>query len=169
LRLGYSAKCGIEKRPWVHGNYGGYWYTSSKEEGRRRYVEVRKAVNEDPVLGEDVPVLLKRGCTEFELRAGPSDEWEITPGQRHVEELVYRYVESGANYGATPKHLVTRIHKNWIEHAYAVGDSTYKYFTNGEPLSPPYVTYHEELDKKSSPVKKSSSTKGKKGQGKKKE
>lgn len=171
LRLGYSAKCGIEVRPWVCGNYGGYWYCKSKEEGRERYNELRKEIDEDPALGPDVPLLLKRGCTEYELKHGPSDKWEVKPAQLHVEEIVKRLIHSGTNFSPQAKHLVTRVHRRWIEHAYSVGDETYKYFTNGEPISPAYVTYHDEpsredkgaagakAGKKSAPLKKKRSKK----------
>jgi hypothetical protein len=142
-RLDRPSKCGIEVRESVHGLYGGYFYNLSLEDGRECYAAVRAAVDADELLGPDVPVLLKRGCTEYELEAGPSDEWKVTPDQERAEAEIKRLFVSDHNFSAQPDHLVTRVHRKWIEFAYAAGDETYKHFTNGEPLFPPYVTYHE--------------------------
>jgi len=152
------SKCGIEVRPEVHGLYGAYWYNDSVESGRECYAAVRKAIDEDPVLGPDVDVLLKRACTEFERRGGPSDKWTVTPAQEHVEEIVHRLIKSNTNFSPQAKHMVTRVHRKWIEYAYANADETYAYFTGGEPLFPPYVTYHEEPKPKPKPKKKKGST-----------
>jgi len=145
-RLGRPSKCGIEVRETVHGLYGGYFYNLSLEAGRECYELVRKAVDEEPLLGPDVTVLLKRGCTEFEMECGPSNEWKVTPEQERAERLIKKTFVSDHNFTPQPDHVVTRVFRRWIEFAYAAGDETYKHFTNGEPLYPPYVTYHDTGD-----------------------
>ncbi len=67
-------KCGIEIRDYVHGNYGGYFYSNSFEEGIECYGIVRKGI--DKHISPDVPVILKRACTEFEMKYGDSSKWE---------------------------------------------------------------------------------------------
>jgi len=62
------AKCGIETRQHVQGLYGAYWYNKTQEEGLERLAVVRKDFS-------DIPAILKRGCTEFEMSHGPSDQW----------------------------------------------------------------------------------------------
>jgi hypothetical protein len=69
-------KCGIELRDYVHGNYGGYFYNHGMTEGLDCLDDVRGLVAEH--ISPDVPVVLKRYCTEFELKFGPSNEVEQT-------------------------------------------------------------------------------------------
>lgn len=135
-------KCGIEVRDTVHGLYGGYFYCKGLEEGLIRYREVRQAINETQYLGWEVPVILKRACTEYEIACGPSDQWEITPEQLKLEALVKQFLVIDDVVRKQPEHVVQHIHRKWIEFAYAHGDSTYAEFTNGKPLAPPPVTYH---------------------------
>lgn len=147
--LGVPCKCGIELRDSVEGLYGGYFYTRSKEEGLERYKQVRKLVDE--YLSPDVPVILKRYCTEFELNGpirkghGPSDK---TPNCTKEELDMEQYIEAhfpkiGYN-NKQPKHLIASVMKRWIHHAFSHGDMTYKEFTNGEKLTKDYVFYHNE-------------------------
>ena len=143
-QLELPCKCGIEVRESVCGLYGGYFYNLSLEEGKRCYEIVRKAVSDEPLLGPDVPVLLKRGCTEYEMEHGRSDEWAVTDEQLRAEKIIKETFVSDHNFSSQPEHLVKRVHRRWIEFAYAAGDQTYKHFTNGEPIYPPYVTYHDE-------------------------
>lgn len=146
VRMGRPAKHGIEMRETVHGLYGGYWYTKSLEEGRECYRAVREAVDAEPLLGPDTPVLLKRACTEYEMECGPSDKWEVTADQKRIEELVNNTFVRDPVAQQQPDHVINRVHRRWIEFAYAAGDPTYKHFTNGEPVHPPYVTYHEDIE-----------------------
>lgn len=151
IKMDRPCKCGIEVRDTVHGNYGGYFYCKGVEEGLIRYKEVRAAINETEGLGWEVPVILKRACTEFELACGPSDKWQVTPEQMKLEEMVNRYLVKDDVVRNQPEHVVLHIHRKWIEFAYARGDSTYAEFTNGNPLFPAPVTYHHLADQPSTP------------------
>jgi hypothetical protein len=146
-RLNKPSKCGIEVRPSVHGLYGGYWYTGSLQEGLERYKEVRSAVDADDLLGPDVPVFLKRACTEFEHLVGDSRKWQISEYQLALEQLVDRYVSKDDTRRDQPEHLVWHVHRRWIEWAYAAGDKTVFEFTDGQPLYPDYVKYEHLADK----------------------
>ena len=78
-RLNYPAKAGIETRKTVDGLYGGYFYCRGLEQGRERFEEIRTYVP------KHVPMILKRYCTEFEIRDGvhfPSNE---TPEATQVD------------------------------------------------------------------------------------
>jgi len=142
--LNLPSKCGIEKRDTVCGLYGGYFYNDSKEEGLECYKLVR--ANVDKNISPDVVVLLKRGCTEFEIggNGGPSDKWEVTKEQAEIEFLLNDLVVQDVMKMPQPEHLKESVFRSWIHWAYAGGDMTYKEFTKGEPLFPQYVTYHEE-------------------------
>lgn len=141
-RLDRPCKCGVEVRDTVHGLYGGYFYCHGLEEGVARYREVRAAINAAEGLGWEVPVILKRACTEFELECGPSDKWTVTPEQLKIEAMVDQFIVKDDVARVQPAHVVRHIHRKWIEFAWKHGDGTYAEFTNGRPLYPPPVTYH---------------------------
>jgi hypothetical protein len=135
-----DSKAGIEIRPSVGGNYGAYWYNNSIEEGD----ECRKFVRTlcDEYVGRDVQVFLKRGCTEFEHKFGPSNNWIVTPENREFEKYITDMVViDDAADREQPDYLVEDIHLKWVERAYEIGDETYLEFTDGKPLYPKYVTY----------------------------
>lgn len=136
------SKCGVETRPFVFGNYGGYFYTDSIEEGMERYRQVRKLV--DDKLSDKVPVILKRGCTEFEMAWGPSDKWPIpTMEQLEIEDAIDELYDTTDHDAPQPDFLKAKTILGWIEFAYDRGDETYKSFTDGKAMGPQYVTYHD--------------------------
>lgn len=146
--MGVNCKCGLELRSTVCGNYGGYFYTRSIGEGLERYEQVRKLVDEN--ISPEVPVILKRYCTEFELGgegiegSGPSDLTPpISDAEREYELLVESLFPSNPGSVAQPKHILAAIIQNWIHHAYSIGDLSYLECTGGVPLRPNYVTYHD--------------------------
>jgi len=149
-RLNRPCKCGIERRETVHGLYGGYFYNWGLHEGRKCYDIVRQAVDEDKELGPDVPVLLKRACTEYELKCGDSDKWTVEPEQLEVEAQLERWLVDDDYEHRQAEKLVHNVHRKWIEWAFANGDKTFADFTDGEPLYPEYITYqhltHEEIE-----------------------
>lgn len=148
--MGVSCKCGIELRKTVCGLYGGYFYTRSISAGLLRYREVRRLVDER--ISPDVPVILKRYCTEFELGGeggvkglGPSDAvCDTTPEEREMESYVEAHFPPVGETGPQPKHLTASVLRRWIHHAFEHGDLTYLEFTGGKPLFPGYVTYHDQ-------------------------
>lgn len=114
-----------------------------------RYLEVREWADS---VDKSIPVILKRYCTEYEIgpgALGPSNELPEQSGDELVEEqkidaLIY---QRGPQYGSKqPDHLVAHVMRAWIHWAYQFGDESYKEFTNGSPLFPPYVTYHGEIE-----------------------
>lgn len=141
IAMDKPCKCGIEIRDTVHGLYGGYFYCKGLEEGLKRFSEVRQAIDTDKYLGPEVPVILKRACTEYELECGPSDKWEIYPEQLQIEAMVDQYLSKDDVARVQPQHVIWHLHRKWIEYAYAHGDETYLEFTGNRPLYPAVVTY----------------------------
>lgn len=143
-----SCKCGIEIRPQVFGNYGGYFYNRGLEEGLGCYEKVRKLVDDN--IEPDCSVILKRGCTEMEHNPaiGPSDKWKLTAEQIEFEiYLGQRFVNDLP--ALTQSDLVKiEVHQKWIERAYDVGDHTVFKLTDDLPLYPDYITYHHLLEEK---------------------
>lgn len=148
-RLGRASKCGIELRPYVFGNYGGYFYNRGLKEGIERFKEVRTAVDADPVLGPAVKVILKRACTEMEHNVGPSDKWELTPEQIEVEKVITSSMNCDLVKRRQSEMSVKYVHSKWIEHAYSIGDETvFEYLDSEKPMYKPLVTYHHLADEK---------------------
>lgn len=145
--LDLPSKCGIERRETVCGLYGGYFYNDSKEEGLQCYKTIRGAI--DKSIGVDVPVILKRGCTEFEITLdgkNPSDQWEVSGDQKALEYRLDDVIDMDVTKNPQPEHLKESIFRTWIHWAYANGDMTYQQYTDGESLFPAYVTYHQEAE-----------------------
>jgi hypothetical protein len=158
----YPAKCGIEIRPFVPRLYGGYFYNRSKEQGLECLKKIKRIVREkiDPTM----PVLLKRGCTEFEMRFGPSDKWEIQPDQLKFEEEFKKvYVKDIPEQMEMPAYLKSHIKTRWLYWAAQHYDNTYKEYTGGVSLIDEcnYVTYHKEVEKSSANVPEKKTTENK--------
>jgi hypothetical protein len=136
-------KCGIEVRDYTAKSYGGYFYNSSFEEGRERYEQVRKAM--DDHVGKDVPVLLKRGCTEFEFKSGiPAPMWHMTKEAEKVNEIVDLYVDdTPIHNGRQTRFQKAHVFKRWMMWAHSRGDFSYTPWNGGERLVGDYVTFHE--------------------------
>ena len=147
--LNYASKAGIEIRPSVFGNYGGYFYNRGLSEGLDCYKVVRNVI--DAQIG-NIPVILKRGCTEMEHGVGPSTLWKVTPEQVAFEELIeQKFVMDVPVVGQSP-HAKDYVKQMWIEKAYEWGDPTvFEYLDPNNPLYPPYETYHN-LEKERDPI-----------------
>ena len=152
-KLHRPAKCGIELRPSVPALYGGYFYNASLDEGLECYDIVKNEilkndylaplVDEVDVHGKTTRIILKRACTEFEHMFGDSTKWKITPEQEFIEDLIADYVVSENFKIPQPDHLKWNVKRRWIEWAWQNGDPTYALYTDGKPLYPSYVTYHQ--------------------------
>ena len=140
-------KCGVETREYVHANYGGYFYNNSKEEGLVKYKLVRKLVDEH--ISSDIKVILKRGCTEFELKQGPSDKWDekfADNNQAKVWEGLIKEHVVVTKEGMKQSDLVKKhVMNNWIQFAWDRADPTVIGLNDGKPLVPPPVTYHQAI------------------------
>ena len=140
--LNRPSKCGIEIRNYTPRLYGGYFYNNSLEEGRFRYEEVRKAVDEH--ISPDVGVILKRACTEYEMTLGASPGWTMTRKQHDIDRRLEGMVDtySPATTGQTAECLA-QVHSHWIEWAWKHQDPTVSEYLGGGDLYPGCVTYHE--------------------------
>ena len=136
-----ASKCGIELRNYTPRHYGGYFYTNSIEEGQARYKEVREAV--DDMISPDVDVILKRGCTEFEMVKGNSGFWHITPEQLETDKIIEdRFVNLTPLASKQPDVVESYVKKEWIKYAYSIGDETYQEFNGGLRMFPDYQKFH---------------------------
>jgi len=142
-QLPYPCKCGIELRDYTSKHYGSYFYNDSFDEGREKYDIVRKLCDEELEGGKDMAVILKRGCTEFEMVKGPSPFWHMTKEDERVYEILTAYVYNDRNNSMQPELAKKHVRVVWALWAHANGDMTYLPWNNNKPLFPDYVKYHE--------------------------
>lgn len=140
--INHPAKCGIELRPFVPRLYGGYFYNRSYDAGMECLKKIKRVVRER--IDPSMPVMLKKGCTEFEIRFGPSDKWGINPDQiKFEEEFLKVYAKDGVKDMEMPDYLKSHIKTRWLNWAAQHYDQTYKDYTSGVSLigEPEYVEY----------------------------
>ena len=116
--------------------YAGYFYVSGLDAARALFKVVREALDRDPKLGPDIPITIKRGCSEYEAKLGPSHQYEFTPEMAEIEShLKSRFRErKGVHHGSM-------VAAHWIETAFRIGDDTYLDFTGGKRLRKKTMTY----------------------------
>jgi hypothetical protein len=138
-------KCGIELRDYTSKHYGGYFYTNSFDEGRDRYEQVVQWVSEALTNGPEIAetVILKRGCTEFEMIKGPAPYWHMTKEEAEQYELLEAYVDNHRNLSKQPDMVKNHVRQKWALWAHANGDLSYVPYNGGVPLFPGYVRFHE--------------------------
>jgi len=141
------AKCGIELRPFVPRLYGGYFYNQSLEQGRECHKIISEGVHNK--ISPDIKVILKRACSEFEIKFGPSDKWKILPEQKEYEDKFDTlFVQDVANPAVMPEYIAANTKRKWLQFAAEAKppDYTYLKFTGGKYLTQhvEYVTYHLE-------------------------
>lgn len=112
------SKCGMDVRVYTVGPWAGFVYADSLEQGRRYCAEVRVSVP------PEIPVFLKRGCTEME-KILPSDQWDnITHEEMEKEKYLndlFTFEEQDFRQG---EWLKARIKERWIRHAIEIVDPT---------------------------------------------
>lgn len=159
-KKGCACKLGAEWRPWTTGKYGKwglwgvYFYNRSDKAGIKCWEDVRDAIakNDDlKHLLEDVDedgypqrLILKRGCTEFEMMFGDSKNWQQTEDGKAWEAIVWERFEK-QNFSMLQNDEVKHhIKAQWYIHAHHAGDPTVIEL-NGGPVYPGTRYYHKEM------------------------
>jgi hypothetical protein len=141
--LDLPSKCGVDKRDYTCGAYAGFNYNDTIEEGREAYKILREAVSDN--IHPDVPVFLKKGCTEFEL-VKPSNEWlPMTEQEREMERQLDDTFKWTSHDYKQPNWQINHIKRSWLKEAYRIADMTYKDVIQQDlDFGPITITYHEE-------------------------
>ncbi len=137
-RIECQSKWGIDlNNRYSQDVYAGYFYTPGLEAARVLHKVVREALDADPKLGPDIPIRIKRGCSDYEAALGPSDRYEFTPEMAELEAHLKTQFRKRKHPGVDIYHALGY----WIEIAFRIGDNTYLDFTGGKPLRCPTLTY----------------------------
>ena len=140
------SKCGIEMRDYVPKFYGAYMYHNSVDEGMEGYEIWKKAIND--YVGkvgdgpDEIPVILKRGCTEYEMIKGPSPFWHLNKNEQKMLEQIEAYVSVPNIQADQPLMVKTHVRLSWVLWAHMNGDMSYVPYNGGNKLFPDYVKYH---------------------------
>jgi hypothetical protein len=122
--------------PYSQNIYAGYFYVSGLDAARSLFKIVREAIDNNPKLGPQITMTIKRGCSEYEAKLGPSDRYEFKPEMAELEAyLKSRFREQKA------EHQPSMVAAHWIETAFRIGDDTYLDFTGGKRLREKTIAY----------------------------
>ncbi|QXI26282.1 hypothetical protein [Pseudomonas vanderleydeniana] len=137
LPYAYKAGASLNAR-YQAGPYRALFYLDGLQSAREAYQRVREHVLATPELGAGVSLSIKRGCTEYEVHCGPSNEFTFSDDLAAAErELLQRLRQP-----ATPKARQPALTMmTWVQIAYQLGDESYKKFTQGRALYPEPVSY----------------------------
>ncbi len=140
-----SSKSGVEvDNPENQHLYGTYFYTLGLDRARALYKDLRAKMNEHGKLGSGIKMLIKRGCTNYERKCGPSDRYTFDPRQEEIERHLFARFAADVRLGVRKSIRDAMQILEWVQIAYRIGDNTYKDFTGGKDLRPPIVTYSSE-------------------------
>jgi hypothetical protein len=144
----HATKSGQEiDNPTNQNLYGTYVYFRGLDQARKAYKGLRQNVDQHEHLGPDVAMTIKRGCSNYERRCGPSDQYAFDPRLEAVEAyLAQRFTLNRPPRTVSKEKASAMSMLKLIKTAYRIGDETYKDFTGGEPLYEPLVSYPPEAD-----------------------
>ena len=161
-----TRKCMVEMRPQIEGTYKGYIYCQSLEEAKEVLDLTQKVISEE--ISIQVPVSLKRGCSEyahaypeyvtFEKGYKPTmkykDEWQELEDRADKDNLAAHLKPTmletynrpgGINLQDAKAMLV------WLKYAATIGDSSYMKITEQPipklqitPSRPPFQAVEDE-------------------------
>lgn len=137
-----ACKVGMELRDYTPRHWGAYFYRASFDEGRDTYKKV-KGEMDDLIGPENYSIILKRGCTEFEIIRGPSLFWDFTSEQKDLYEILVHYFEDRDKHHVQPQLMKNNVLARWPLWAHANGDMSYVPHNDGKELWGKLVPYHE--------------------------
>jgi hypothetical protein len=142
--LNYPSKCGIDVRDYTPGPYAAFVYGDSLKEGQMYCAQMQKYVSEN--ISPDIPVFLKRGCTEMEVMK-PSDQWDpYTPEEEMLERKLNDIFVKEETDAKQAYWLRNRIMRRWIRHAMSIGDETWKELAGEVNGMHPHVVQYQNTD-----------------------
>jgi len=144
----YSTKSGSDvDNPTNSSLYSTYLYFDGIVPALETFRNLRRQLDEHPDLGPDVAATIKRGCSNYERKVGPSDRYAFDARLADVEAYLRERFVDCRPPRSTPKEAVKALRMlRLIEIAYRIGDETYKDFTGGKPIFAPTVDYAPPLD-----------------------
>jgi len=136
-----TRKCMIETRSYSSGVYKGFVYCRTLDEGNEVLQSVRQAVSDN--ISAEIPVTLKRGCSEYAQVYPDTDNWQYGKDWQFYETFVDEsFVFEGpvdASGDSEEQEYSMRelfAMQFWLRYAATIGDMSYLSMTGGEKLAP---------------------------------
>lgn len=145
FQLNYPSKCGIDVRDYTPGPYAAFVYGDSLKEGQEYCRLMKEHVGN--AISPDIPVFLKRGCTEMEVMK-PSDQWEYPMSEADVRlerKLDDIFVKEETD-GKQAYWLRNQIMRKWLRHAMSIGDVTWKELCGDVKGMHPHVVHYDDKE-----------------------
>jgi hypothetical protein len=138
-----TRKCTVENRNEVSGTYKGLIYCQSLNEGKEVLEIARQVITEE--ISKDVPVSLKRGCSEYavaypEYAQTGQDKKAMTYREewQEYEDLADKNLVVNTQVSASDTHnrpgftgQDALIMFTWLKYAATIGDSSYLKISDG--------------------------------------
>jgi hypothetical protein len=81
-----TSKTGAEQAARAAGlQFATYFFNLGLDRARSLHAELRPRIDQDPDLGPNVAMLIKRGCSNYEAHCGPSDRYVFDPALEQAE------------------------------------------------------------------------------------
>jgi hypothetical protein len=142
----FSGKVGMDERYYTDSIFNGFIYCDGLVDAQMKYHRVRRLIDEHLLEGENIPIIIKRSCTEFEKAHGPTDApfWqsmtqEELDFQRHLEDIFI----SELSCSRQPDWLKNKIIAKLARWANTCGDKSWAEYFGSDYLTMKAVTYHD--------------------------
>jgi len=147
-------KVGIDERYYSDGFFNGFIYCNGLEDALEKYAAVSELVSanvdtsyaQSRGLPAEIPIIIKRSCTEFEQKYGATNNefWSAsTPDERdlqnHIEDIFVKQTVAAVQ----PDWLKNKIIAKMTKWANTVGDKSWIEYFGLDFLTMKAVTYHE--------------------------
>jgi hypothetical protein len=148
--LDLPSKVGMDLRPYTFGAWAAFFYADSLDQAKTYYLIVRPEIAK---IAPEIPVIVKRGCTEMEA-IRPSKTWDTwTDEEQRLEAALDDLFEFEELPFTESAWMRNDIMERWIKHAISIGDPTAREMAEAMSCDPDIWrrlvvtadTYHEDI------------------------
>jgi len=155
--MSLQGKVGKDERDYTDGHFNGFIYCDGLEDARKKYALVRKLVDEHVADGKNIPIIIKRTCTEMERKHGPTDGefWQsMTQDELDLQRLLEDIYAGLKHSSVQSDWLQNKVITDMMRWANMVGDKSWmQHFACEDFLTMKAVTYHDKEVVKKAKVK----------------
>ena len=142
-----QGKVGKDERDYTDGYFNGFIYCDGLEDAHEKYAVVRQLLDEHVTDGKNINAIIKRTCTEFEQKHGPTDGefWQsMTQEELDFQHLLEDIFEGIKRSSTQSDWIQNKVISDMVRWANTLGDKSWmKYFGCEDILTMKAVTYHE--------------------------
>ena len=154
-------KVGYDARDYTDAPFDAFWYANGYKQGIQYYEIVQDAIRRHMGL-DDIPVVLKRACTEMEATK-PTDDpfWDtFSMRDREIQDHYEDMFEYESRPAFQPEWLKNRIIFKWLKRANGMGDKSGSSYVGSDIFTVKAVTYHDVVASPPSPIVRPRDKKG---------